>query len=179
MAASTNPGGLYSVIFLAPQAQVMLTVNLWQEAGLCNGAAGTVHQLLFAEGQAPPYLPIAVLVDFVNYNGLPFFNDRPNCLPIPPILSEWNSAGKHLSQQQLPLKLRYAITIHKSQGQTLEKAVIDIGSAELAAGCTFFAIGYGSSKMVFLNRCHLNDCRQLQKELTYNQGSKKKHGYAN
>ncbi len=39
-----------------------------------------------------------------------------------------------------PLQLHYAITIHKGQGQTLEKAVIDIGKAELAGGCTFVAV---------------------------------------
>ena len=36
--------------------------------------------------------------------------------------------------------LRYAITIHKSQGQTLHKAVIDIGSSEKTAYLTFVAI---------------------------------------
>ena len=36
--------------------------------------------------------------------------------------------------------MRYAITIHKSQGQTLDKAVIDIGKSERATGCTYVAI---------------------------------------
>lgn len=45
----------------------MLTANLWAEVGLCNGASGTIHQLLYAEGHAPPNLPIAVLVDFESY----------------------------------------------------------------------------------------------------------------
>ncbi len=47
---------------------------------------------------------------------------------------------ERLSRQQLPLQLRYAITIHKCQEQTLHKAVIDIGKSELAAGCTFVAL---------------------------------------
>jgi hypothetical protein len=41
-----------------------------------------------------------------------------------------------------PLRLSYAMTIHKSQGQTLDKAVINIGSKERAAGCTFVAISH-------------------------------------
>ena len=134
-----DASGLYPTIFPAKHAKLMLTTNLWPQVGLCNGAAGTVYQLVFAEGQVPPNLLICVLVDFVHYTGPPFFKDQPSCVPIPPVLAEWNSAGKHLSRQQLPLQLRYAMTIHKNQGQTLHKAVIDIGSAELAAGCTFVA----------------------------------------
>ena len=53
---------------------------------------------------------------------------------------QWESNGQLVSRQQIPLQLRYAITIHKSQGQTLKKAVIDIGKAELVAGCTFVAV---------------------------------------
>lgn len=142
-AASTKPddaGGLYPVTYLSKQAPVMLTANLWQQVGLCNGAAGTVHQILYQEGHSPPSLPIAVLVDFPNYSGPPFFEDRPICIPIPPILSEWTSGSNQLSRQQLPLLLRFAMTIHKSQGQTLEKAVIDLGRTEFAAGCTFVAV---------------------------------------
>lgn len=38
------------------------------------------------------------------------------------------------------MRLSYAITIHKSQGQTLSKVVIDIGDKEMAAGCTFVVV---------------------------------------
>ena len=142
-ASSANPddaGGLHPVVFLAAQARVMLTANIWQEVGLCNGAGGTVYQLLYQANHKPPDLPIAVLVDFDNYAGPPFLSSRPNCVPVPPLTFEWESNSQQLSRQQLPLQLRYAITIHKSQGQTLDKAVIDIGKAELAAGCTFVAL---------------------------------------
>ena len=42
-------------------------------------------------------------------------------------------------RQQLPLRLRYAMTIHKSQGQTLTKAVVDLGKAEKVAESIFVA----------------------------------------
>ena len=43
---------------------------------------------------------------------------------------------------QFPIVLAWAITIHKCQGMTLDKVVIDIGKKEMAAGltCTFVAI---------------------------------------
>ena len=43
-------------------------------------------------------------------------------------------------RQQLPLKLAWALTIHKSQGLTLPKAVIDIGKSEKTPGISYVAI---------------------------------------
>ena len=63
-AASTkadDAGGLYPGIFISVGASVMLTSNLWPEVGLCNGAVGRVHQIVYNEGQHPPDLPVAVI----------------------------------------------------------------------------------------------------------------------
>ena len=124
----------------AKGAKVMLTNNLWQQVGLCNGAMGTIDCLLYNEGHKPPNLPIATLVHFPHYTGPPFMLSKPQCVPIPPIVFEWHNGTSTLSRQQLPLRLSYAMTIHKSQGQTMSKAVIDIGNKEMAAGCTFVAL---------------------------------------
>ena len=117
----------------------MLTANLWQQTGLCNGSVGFIEDFLYAEQQKPPNLPIAVLVNFHDYSGPAFLADKPKCIPIPPITYEWNDASTK-SRQQLPLHLSYAITIHKSQGQTLSKVIIDLGDREIAAGCSFVAL---------------------------------------
>lgn len=124
---------------MAKDAQVMLTSNLWQQVGLCNGARGIIDSLLYAQGHKPPNLPIAIMVKFTHYTGTPFIQNKPKCIPISPIVYEWHNGIKTLSRQQLPLRLSYAMTIHKSQGQTMTKAVIDIGNKEMAAGCTFVA----------------------------------------
>ena len=40
----------------------------------------------------------------------------------------------------MPLRLAYALTIHKSQGQTLSQAIIDLGSKEFSLGLTYVAL---------------------------------------
>ena len=80
-----------------------------------------------------------MLVHFPGYTGPGFINACEKCLPVPPKVFEWMVDGKYLSRQQIPLRLRYAMTIHKSQGQTLPKVVVDLGKGEKVAGCTFVA----------------------------------------
>ena len=139
-AKTDDAGGLEPVLLLAKGARVMLKSNLWAQKGLCNGATGNVLDILYATGQRPPNLPIAVLMQFDKYTGPPFTVSNPTCIPIPPISFDWSDGSTRLSRQQLPLRLSYAITIHKSQGQTLSKACIDIGEREKAAGATFVAL---------------------------------------
>ena len=57
-------------MFLAKGARVMLTMNLWSSVGLCNGATGTVVDIIYQNNHQPPDLPIAVIVEFENYRGL-------------------------------------------------------------------------------------------------------------
>ena len=77
--------GLVPTLFLAREASVMLTMNLWAEVGLCNGATGKVIDIVYAENHSSPNLPIAVIVQFDCYTGPSFIDTSPNCVPIPPI----------------------------------------------------------------------------------------------
>ena len=61
--------GLVPSLFLAREASVMLTMNLWAEVGLCNGATGKVIDIVYANNSSPPNLPIAVIVYFDRYTG--------------------------------------------------------------------------------------------------------------
>ena len=64
----------------------------------------------------------------------------PTWVPIVPATSEWEKDGVQCSRKQFPLVLAWAITIHKSQGMTLDRAVIDVGVKEFSPGLSFVAI---------------------------------------
>lgn len=117
---------------------VMLTRNVWTEVGLCNGAIGTVLDIIYAQGHEPPVLPISIMVQFdeKDYSGPSFSDSMPNCVPICPIINCSDTHGKSMERQQFPLKLAWSITIHKAQGLTLKDTWIDLGPYEKAAGLT-------------------------------------------
>ena len=64
----------------------------------------------------------------------------PSCVPICPITVSAQSLHNFHERQQIPLKLAYALTIHKSQGLTLSKAWIDIGKSEKTPGVSYVAL---------------------------------------
>ena len=102
--SSDDMSGLEPVVFLAKGARVMLTMNLWASVGLCNGATGTVVDIIYQNNHQPPDLPIAVIVEFENYRGPVFNENQPLCIPICPItVASQTKIGIH-ERQQLPLK---------------------------------------------------------------------------
>ena len=68
---------------------------------------------------------------FNKHVGAPFDNQNPRLVPITPVVRG--------SRKQIPLKMAWALTIHKSQGLTLDRATVDIGSRE-QQGLTFTTI---------------------------------------
>ena len=134
-APADDAGGLESVVCLAQSARVMLISNLWVQVGLVNGAMGTVEAICYRSG-GPPALPLAVMVRFDNYSG-PTLHD--GTVPITPIRCTWSNSGCQCSRLQIPLRLAWAVTIHKSQGLTLDKVVIDVGKREFSCGLTYVA----------------------------------------
>ena len=61
-------------------------------------------------------------------------------IPIVPSVARWEKNGNRCSRKQFPLRLAYAISIHKSQGMTLSKAVIEFGVSDFCRGLSFVAI---------------------------------------
>ena len=112
---------------LAPQnlelkigAKVMFVKNN-PDKGYANGTQGVVMK--FIKDEVYEFLPVVKTLD-----GDEIIVEH----------EEWTfeENGKVLaSVKQLPLRLAWAITIHKSQGMTLDEAIIDLGNTfELAQG---------------------------------------------
>jgi ATP-dependent exoDNAse (exonuclease V) alpha subunit len=101
----------------------MLTANLWTENGLVNGSLGTIRDIVWEEGKDPSKdLPLAIMVDFDGYKG-PFFEDT-GTVPVFLATTRFRHNNHDCERTQFPLVVAYAITIHKSQGMTLEQAVL-------------------------------------------------------
>ena len=132
--------GLQPLMFLARKANVMLTCNLWPAVGLVNGACGKVIDLVYKLGQSPADLPGTVIVQFGHYVGPSISDSFPSCVPICPITATFQECDYIHEHQQLPLRLSWALTIHKAQGLTLPKTWIDLGKTERVLGLSYVAI---------------------------------------
>jgi ATP-dependent DNA helicase PIF1 len=99
-------------------AQVMLTVNLDQEAGRINGSRGVITE--FVDG-----IPC---VQFVGCN-----------YSVKIRRHTWKMEDGTI-REQIPLKLAYALTIHKAQGASLDSAFVDIGSSTFEYGQAYVAL---------------------------------------
>uniref|UniRef100_A0A8D2IZL3 ATP-dependent DNA helicase PIF1 n=1 Tax=Varanus komodoensis TaxID=61221 RepID=A0A8D2IZL3_VARKO len=147
-----------SVIELKQGAQVMLTKNLDVARGLVNGARGVVIGFE-TEGKGLP--KVRFLCGVTNVVG-----------PERWVLK--GPAGAYLIRQQLPLKLAWAISIHKSQGMSLDCAEISL-SRVFECGQAYVALSRARSlaglrvldfdpKVVKANSCVMQFYRKLRKE---------------
>lgn len=93
----------------------------------------------------------------------------PSWVPIVPSVSRWDDkTGGSLSRTQMPLTPAWAITIHKSQGLTLERAVVDLGEKDFSAGLSFVAISRLKSLKGLAFRSRFDHARLQRKEESEN-----------
>ena len=137
--ANDSDGELPVSVPVARGAAVVLTDNLWPDLGLINGSKGTVTHIVFKEGEHPGNgMPAFILVKFPDYVGPPYIPHLPGTVPICPRTAEWKEGSTKCTRRSFPLLPGYALTIHKSQGMTIDQPVIiDIGPREFAIGLTY------------------------------------------
>ncbi len=94
------------------------------------------------------------MVEFENYRGPAFNENQPLCIPICPItVASQTEIGIH-ERQQLPLRLAWALTMHKSQGLTLPNAWINFVKSERTTGVSYVAISRVSQGENTCILCH-------------------------
>ena len=93
-------------IALRLDARVMLLSNIDFNKGLINGACGKIQE--FCEDGIKIKFDNGVVTEIPKHTFEYYYNDR--------VIAQ---------RVQYPLKLAYGITIHKSQGMTLDKLVVD------------------------------------------------------
>ena len=106
---------------LGTHVMCIANINLSGELQIANGSQGII--VGFNNKKMP----------YVKFNAI----EEPILLDYYIWKSEFN---KRVGLMQLPLIYSWAITIHKSQGLTLENAIIDIGSNIFADGQTYVAL---------------------------------------
>ena len=139
-------GGLRNNLLLARGMRVMLTKNIDVPAGLSNGSVGEVVGILFfgeenAENdneELKAEIP-TVLVRFREYKGRGA-NDMEKVFPVSSYTATFTKDRKSMTRVQLPLVPAYGMSIHKSQGQTLNKIMVNLGDREFSGGLTYTAL---------------------------------------
>ncbi|KAM9379060.1 ATP-dependent DNA helicase PIF1 [Phaethornis superciliosus] len=109
-------------------AQVMLAKNLDVSQGLVNGARGVVVGFESEEKGLPKVRFLCGVTQVIK-------------------MEKWvfkGPSGVHLSRQQLPLKLAWAISIHKSQGMSLDCVEISL-SRVFESGQAYVALSRACS----------------------------------
>ena len=153
---SSKAHGLPSQVMLAKECQIILTVNLWKEAGLTNGAKGIVKYIIYEDNVKPTSLPSIIIIQFPQYIGPSYLSSLEKCVPIVPIRRNWLIGKKNCWRIMIPLKPAYATSIHSCQGRSLDKVIINLGKREFASGLTYTAISR-CKKFEYLSFCPMKN----------------------
>ena len=122
-----NNSPCMQILCLKRGANVMCTVNLDLDRGICNGSLGTVIDFTsVVEGVTETLRPV-----------VRFSNGVVTTIP----MKYWQSEEfPTVAVGQFPLTLAWAMTIHKIQGATLSMAEIDVGGGIFECGQTYVAL---------------------------------------
>jgi hypothetical protein len=118
-------------------ARVMITTNLAISNRIVNGSEGIVTEIRYTVDSQRRRVANAVYVHVPNSGRI--HKDLPeDVVPVYPVghLFSWNhnDKSKKVRREQIPLLPAYAYTDYKSQGRTLETAIVDLHSARSLQG---------------------------------------------
>ena len=140
--SQTDRAGLAKDVELAIGAPVMVTLNILTDLDVANGVRGTIEGIVLDERERQitskdtqtihlRYPPRYVLVKLLRTKAPCLRGLEENVIPIKPVTKTFtitkNGIKTTVNRTQLPLTLAYAFTDYRSQGQTLQPVIIDIG----------------------------------------------------
>lgn len=134
------------ILKLKVGSQIMMLKND-KDKRWVNGTLGIIHAIT-SEGIKVDLGGNIYTVLPDTWNKINYFYDRVNDKVEEEIVSTF---------KQYPLRLAWAITIHKSQGQTYNSVIIDLGDGAFAHGQTYVA----------LSRCIALDTLYLKRQVEY------------
>ena len=148
-------------VVLRVGAKVILLKNLDQQAGLVNGCHGVVKGFTNASScSSKQNFPI---VDFYVGKGVATMSRKQNVVTRTIRRATWESkSGSTViaSRSQIPLRLAYALTVHKCQGQTLPSARINFKSSAFTSGQAYVALSRVSKvKCLDIERLRATDVK--------------------
>jgi hypothetical protein len=130
---------------------IMVTMNVEVDLDIANGTRGTIvgvvldpHEPVF-DPQSPTvtlkHLPTHILVKLATSRGIHLTGLDPGVVPIVPASKAYQftmlvmqrdrsvaKITKHVRRLQFPITPAYAFTDYRSQGQTIESAIVDIAT---------------------------------------------------
>jgi hypothetical protein len=141
----TRTAGLEKNLQLCIGARVMLKRNKDVELGLVNGSVGAIVEFTITQVHEAQSHVASIHVKFDKIDRV--INVVREAFSFEVLKSVF------YTRQQFPLMAAFAITIHKSQGLSLESAIVDAGNATFGPAMIYV----GLSRITTLNGLHLVD----------------------
>ncbi|KAK3932414.1 ATP-dependent DNA helicase [Frankliniella fusca] len=132
--------GIPTIVKLKVGAQYMVTYNLDTDDGLCNGATGKLKRIDFGTNAKGEKKPLRLWIKFhechvgkkmrhihkktISEHQIP--DTWTPLFPLAVTVKTRKNSSLKINRMQFPLTLAHALTIHKSQGQSLKKVVVHI-----------------------------------------------------
>lgn len=119
--------------------QVILTRN-WKEQGLVNGSRGFIDPVEpFVEYEVEGKSSLEKNVPKKTYLCPRVHFQNGTVIIVPPASIREGNAELAVTRVQVPIKLAWALTVHKSQGMTLKTAIVNVEGA-FAPGQAYTAL---------------------------------------
>jgi ATP-dependent exoDNAse (exonuclease V) alpha subunit len=136
-------GKLLATVHMAIGMKAMVLLNVATEAKIANGTRGVIQDIILDErgdpspadedGMIELRYPPAMILFRPDKNTMLMFAGLPSgIIPLTPSVAKFTTTGRtenkfKISRRQYAMTAGYAFTNYKSQGQTIEYVIIDIG----------------------------------------------------